>query len=63
MSYKFIRTFGTSYTEGGGFHYWIDKRIKTLYKGLSPMIDNTMFEFSFVSQKINPKHQSCISEM
>ena len=58
MSYKFIRTFGTSYTEGGGFHYWIDKRIKTLYKGLSPMIDNTMFEFSwpsFLQKKVKPK--------
>ena len=48
MSYKFIRTFGTSYTRWW-FHYWIDKRIKTLYKGLSPMIDNTMFEFSWPS--------------
>ena len=58
MSYKFIRTFGTSYTEGGGFHYWIDKRIKTLYNGLSPMIDNTMFEFSwpsFLQKKVKPK--------
>ena len=58
MSYKFIRTFGTSYTEGGGFHYWINKRVKILYNGLRPMVDNSMFEFSWpyiLQQKVKSK--------
>tara|TARA_Y100000992_G_scaffold274086_1_gene216711 strand:- start:1736 stop:2632 length:897 start_codon:yes stop_codon:yes gene_type:complete len=58
MSYKYIRTFGTSYTEGGGFHYWVNKRIKILYNKLRPMVDNSMFEFSwpsFLQKKVTPK--------
>ena len=42
MKYSEIRTFGTSFTQGGGFEYWLKSKVKTLYNGLSPMVDNTI---------------------
>ena len=50
MKYSEIRTFGTSYTQGGGFEYWLKPHVKKLYNGLSPMVDNTSFEFSWPGQ-------------
>ena len=50
MKYSEIRTFGTSFTQGGGFEYWLKSKVKTLYNGLNPMVDNTSFEFSWPGQ-------------
>ena len=50
MKYSEIRTFGTSFTQGGGFEYWLKPEVRTLYNGLNPMVDNTSFEFSWPGQ-------------
>ena len=50
MKYSEIRTFGTSFTEGGGFEYWRKPITKQAYKGFTPMVDNTHFEFSWPGQ-------------
>lgn len=50
MKYSEIRTFGTSFTEGGGFEYWRKPITKKVYEGFTPMKDNTHFEFSWPGQ-------------
>jgi len=50
MKYSEIRTFGTSFTEGGGFEYWRKPITKEVYKGFTPMKENTHFEFSWPGQ-------------
>tara|TARA_R100000231_G_scaffold134387_1_gene107909 strand:+ start:229 stop:1167 length:939 start_codon:yes stop_codon:yes gene_type:complete len=50
MKYSEIRTFGTSFTQGGGFEYWRKPTTKKVYEGFTPMKDNTHFEFSWPGQ-------------
>ena len=50
MSVKYINCYGTSFTQGGGFEYWRFNGIKIAYQGLSPMIANTHWEFSWPCQ-------------
>ena len=50
MSVKYINCYGTSFTQGGGFEYWRFNGIKIAYRGLSPMIANTHWEFSWPCQ-------------
>ena len=50
MSVKYINCYGTSFTQGGGSEYWRFNGIKIAYRGLSPMIANTHWEFSWPCQ-------------
>ena len=52
MSIKYINCYGTSFTQGGGFEYWSHAKpgIEIAYKGFTPMVDKTHFEFSWPGQ-------------